>query len=389
MRKTNWWLETRLIAWRCSVAVLLLGSFLSALFAQQDPEAIVESFFPQRLADESNEYFAPGGTAPWRGHDFVLGDLEGTGTDEFIVAAYTNGASVVVRVLRLGESGATLAAETDDSLLIGGTSVTVTLMDLDGDGRPEIIERGRSFRGLTADWAFKWTGAGLELFSPSLVGDDGYVDTVLTEALFKDLDGDGKLEIVNTGYPVAAPPGVQPDTTDIYRLVDGRYERSERLSYFGNFYLRSDPPVVDYDQFPALEGMPHLMKIRNGDLAGENRITDAEVSLNDTVVVAAERFTGAPREIVQAVSVLRTNNLRTELRAPMDGQILIRVYAICDIDEDQDVDRDDIDLIMARRNMPASSPSDARDADGDGTITALDARKCIIQCTNPRCVVVE
>lgn len=49
-----------------------------------------------------------------------------------------------------------------------------------------------------------------------------------------------------------------------------------------------------------------------------------------------------------------------------------------DIDGDGDVDRDDLNLALAAQNQPASGPDDPRDLDGDGMITALDARKLIV-----------
>lgn len=57
----------------------------------------------------------------------------------------------------------------------------------------------------------------------------------------------------------------------------------------------------------------------------------------------------------------------------------------CDIDNNGIIDRGDISLIMAARNTPASGAEDPRDADGNGTIDANDARQCVLQCTNARC----
>ncbi len=61
---------------------------------------------------------------------------------------------------------------------------------------------------------------------------------------------------------------------------------------------------------------------------------------------------------------------------------------VCDVDDDCNVDMNDVNQIIAARNTPASGPDDPRDADGDGMITVLDARTCILQCTQPRCVIV-
>ena len=60
---------------------------------------------------------------------------------------------------------------------------------------------------------------------------------------------------------------------------------------------------------------------------------------------------------------------------------------VCDVDLDGDIDRLDIDEIFAARNTPASGPDDPRDADGNGTINVLDARQCVLQCTNENCAV--
>ncbi len=57
----------------------------------------------------------------------------------------------------------------------------------------------------------------------------------------------------------------------------------------------------------------------------------------------------------------------------------------CDVDHDGDVDRCDLNLVLAGRGQRASGPSDPRDVDHDGWITVLDARICTKLCETPRC----
>ncbi|MFH1147686.1 MAG: PKD domain-containing protein [Pseudomonadota bacterium] len=55
-----------------------------------------------------------------------------------------------------------------------------------------------------------------------------------------------------------------------------------------------------------------------------------------------------------------------------------------DFDKDGDVDRNDVDALLAFRNMPASTHPEY-DLDGDGSITGLDARKLVLLCTRQEC----
>jgi hypothetical protein len=64
--------------------------------------------------------------------------------------------------------------------------------------------------------------------------------------------------------------------------------------------------------------------------------------------------------------------------------IVIAITMTGDIDRDGDVDLDDVNLVIAARNTIAA-PSDPRDLDHDGRITALDARQVTLLCTRPRC----
>jgi Dockerin type I domain len=56
-----------------------------------------------------------------------------------------------------------------------------------------------------------------------------------------------------------------------------------------------------------------------------------------------------------------------------------------DVDSDGDIDQVDLEAVLSARNTPASGPNDPRDLDGDGTITALDARQLRLLCSRPNC----
>ena len=59
--------------------------------------------------------------------------------------------------------------------------------------------------------------------------------------------------------------------------------------------------------------------------------------------------------------------------------------AVCDVDDDGDVDRDDTNLIVADRGKPVSGPEDPRDGVRDGKIDNQDVRFCSRSCTLARC----
>ena len=70
------------------------------------------------------------------------------------------------------------------------------------------------------------------------------------------------------------------------------------------------------------------------------------------------------------------------------GDACDSVVVSCDVDGDGDIDKYDIRAILSSRNQPASGADDPRDADGDGIITTLDAKKCIPTCTpSPMCTI--
>lgn len=63
------------------------------------------------------------------------------------------------------------------------------------------------------------------------------------------------------------------------------------------------------------------------------------------------------------------------------------VTRLCSVDADGDIDRNDIALITAARNRPASGSNDPRDVDLSGLIDVNDARMCTLRCDRAACAV--
>jgi beta-lactam-binding protein with PASTA domain len=67
--------------------------------------------------------------------------------------------------------------------------------------------------------------------------------------------------------------------------------------------------------------------------------------------------------------------------------VLATNLPICDVNGDGQIDSRDIALIDAVLNTPAAGPYDPRDADHNGVINILDARKCVTVCTHAGCAI--
>jgi beta-lactam-binding protein with PASTA domain len=67
--------------------------------------------------------------------------------------------------------------------------------------------------------------------------------------------------------------------------------------------------------------------------------------------------------------------------------VIAKNLPICDVNGDGQIDSRDIALIDAALNTSAAGPYDPRDADRNGVINVLDARKCVTMCTYAGCAI--
>jgi len=92
-------------------------------------------------------------------------------------------------------------------------------------------------------------------------------------------------------------------------------------------------------------------------------------------------FTGTGRYI--QVRTRLQMNTANESPVLYDLTVATKVL-VCDVDGDGDVDTNDINLIRAAIGQTPTA-GDPRDANGDGKLTILDARACVLQCTRTNC----
>ena len=130
------------------ISVLLLVALPTVCLAQE-PQAVVDRFYPEQLTAAS-----PDG----RHTCFMVLRLTSINEPDAIAAGYTDGTAVVLRLLtRLAPDIYVVSYETTPSPRAPATSCNFTGPDLDGDGQPDVQLEVLSGT-VSSTWAFKWTG---------------------------------------------------------------------------------------------------------------------------------------------------------------------------------------------------------------------------------------
>jgi hypothetical protein len=298
---------------RLTAVLALTLAVTSAAFCAAPPtdEQIVASLFPASLLNDPTFH---GHEVDFKQYDFVRADLDGTGSADYLVVAYYNGIHDEVRVIRAVAGSAPSVAADLGLKYIGSAPGHISLADLDGDHKPEILLSIPLPRG-SQDWLLKWSPGALKLFGPTKTDRSGRTFTDLYALRLVDVDGDGIPELLvpnNEGFKVyhfgATGYVVAPTVITTYHLV--------RTS--------GDPDALATGLVVNKPGA-YVVTIVNGDAAGNHRSTAAYVEVNGTVLFPESAFKKADRTLTANVPLKDTNELYVELRGTPGSELTVTI----------------------------------------------------------------
>ncbi len=224
------------------ITLLLLGCAEDKDYSSYDRDEdalIVEA--RQRLSGTETPALGGAVVQPFPGPGVALGDLDGDGYLDLVLAAGTP-QSVVFRNDGTGTLAADAEFTADGGALPGANSVAVA--DLEGDGDYDL------FLG-TPDDDRLLINDGSGAFTSVVLSAEGHSTT---SALFADLDGDGDLDLLCTrhSWPVdlrlIASGAPTEDPSTLYMNVDGTWvEDPDRLPFEARKLYAHHGAVVDAD----------------------------------------------------------------------------------------------------------------------------------------------
>lgn len=204
--------------------------------------------------------------------------------------------------------------------------------------------------------------------------------------------------IGSTGFSGAAVPvslgSHQLDSPMPFGLTVYGFDSFDSYGYPGGLALAEVASLTDLSLTPPTATNPvnteHCVTAttldQNGDpivgirvdfsVSGANTTTGFEFS--DTSGDALYCYTGTAEGTDTIIASVGNLNASASKEWIMDEPIA------CDLNDDDVVDRQDLNMIVAARNTPAG-PGDPLDIDGSGMIDVNDVRQCTLQCTLPRC----
>ena len=289
---------------RRRLCLVLLACAL-ALRGEESPEerklyAIASRFIPPSMARDSAEspHERPMRIAVARG---IL-DASGTSC---VVAVYANAFDGSVRILVPRHNGSYRLAGDASRVGMVGDIGHVELKDVDGDGFKEIVASFAGLRGPYSVWVLKWNGKRFINLTP-IVEKNGARVSALVDAVFEDLNGDGKLELV------ASNPYNHSEPSAVYTLRKGAFQKTGTLVFWERYIGGFPRQERSFDVIRS--DIPYTITIVNGDEHGDHRVTDGAVLLNGDPIVTAGDI--ATRPVTTTVHLRLSNQVEVLIKDP-------------------------------------------------------------------------
>jgi hypothetical protein len=245
----------------------------------------------------------------------------GTKSEQFIVAAYSNGQVGAVALLAQQTNTSTLLDSAPFPFL--GSAPDVWLRDLDGDDSPEVLVQFDIGKGGAQTWAFKIVDRRLQL----LTSVDKHLHTTLTLPDFISM-GDGCA--LDIGEAVNLGSLQDPDIHHLhFALQNGRYTEVAPLDFFDIFYRESGTPqtkTVDVDLASDELDKPYRLVISNGGQSGADyRVSSGEVRVNGVLVSGSSDFGQNRAAWTIPVSLQQHNVISIRLEGKPGGRIAVAI----------------------------------------------------------------
>ena len=272
---------------------LLIGA---TAYAQTTPsdEDIVRRAYPDALLQDFYRDAEPDEHAPII-YGFTRADLDGTGKQDYLVAAYSNVGHGTERVLRVVNGAPVVVAESTLRDL-HGSACSVELRHLDTDPTPEIVVSYEVMRG-KAVWIYKWSNGALSLFGPTRTDGFGQQHTVLANPVFVDIDGDGIDEII-----VPAERNTDSVLSKTYQLRNGQFGLADPTLFFAT-YTRTDGDPDEFEDSVVAAPGKYVVNIVNGDRSGAKKVTSATVQINGAAIFSPNDFKKQGRNLSAPVTL--------------------------------------------------------------------------------------
>jgi hypothetical protein len=297
------------------LAGLAASLFLTiAALAQPAPSAdenLALQFYPPQLGPYGHKLY-----------DFGRADLDGTGRSDYLVAVYCGNPPGIVRVLKVSGETATLMSEIAPETM-GGHFPNLRLVDLDGDGRPEIVASFATIGGGATTWIFKWSGGALTPFGPTVTtGRRRLVHSVLGSVEFFDLDGDGIREIVEHDRIVRE--------SHVWKFSsNGKYTvQPSRISYVNRFERHTGDPELFTGVFPAASGQKLEVTVVRGDANDEHAPVTGDLFVNGHRLFGPEDFQKTTRVLRATITAKDLNEVESTLEGKPGSAITVSIVPV-------------------------------------------------------------